>query len=139
MLRYYYDQRLLVDLLRYRMRPYMAAVFNRLEEKTMPPLDIQKLAQNISRANDLTKKAAAESDRGASILNNFEQHMASAGAHFDAIKVYDDQLVAMQQVMGNGGPALETATFPADAGPVPSVAATTTASSFHHDTGDPVR
>jgi|GEM_PF-4884544 hypothetical protein len=137
-MRYYFDPKLIADLARYRMRPYLAAVAAAME-KPMPTIDIQRLAQNIQRANTLTAKAASESDRGAKILDAFEQHLAGAGSHFDQIKAYDDQLVAMQQAMGNGGPPLDGPTFQPAPPPSPSAPAATSGSSFHHDTGDPVR
>lgn len=98
----------------------------------MPPLDIQKLAQNIARANKLTATAGAESDRGAGILDDFEKHLANAKGYFDQVKAYDEQLAAMQQTMGNAGPPLDP-TFPV------APAAVTSGSSFHHDTGDPLK
>lgn len=103
----------------------------------MPPVDIQKLTENMKRANTLIGKATAESARGSTILDQFEQHLAGYSAHIDGIKEYDAQLAAMQQAMGNGGPPLDD-TFP---GTTVSTGTNTTvpSSSIDHATGDPKR
>ena len=139
-LKYHYDKDLLEALYRYRTQQYLNAMADDLRRCGMPPVDIQKLTENMKRANTLIGKATAESARGATILDQFEQHLAGYSAHIDGIREYDAQLAAMQQAMGNGGPPLDD-TFSGTNVPnsTSAVAPSTLSSTVDLATGDPKR
>lgn len=126
--KYYLDTKLVSDLFRYRMRPYLAPLADTLREIVMPPIDIKKLADNMARANKLIATAASENERGAAILDNFEKHLTNTGLTLDSIKEYSEQLASMQAVTGNAGPALND-----------SFHGSTANSSLDLATGDPKR
>lgn len=71
------------------------------------PAHLQKLIENMKRANLITDRAAVDSERHGLIMDSFEKRLDLNGENMEKIAEYDKLMAAMDE-MGNGGPALET-------------------------------
>lgn len=74
------------------------------------PADLQKLVDNMKRANTVLDKAASDSQRHSVIMDSFEQRLAVNDENMNKIAAYEQMMASMDT--GNGGPSLEV-TFPA--------------------------
>lgn len=83
------------------------------------PADLQKLVDNMKRANTVLDKAASDSQRHSVIMDSFEQRLAVNDENMNKIAAYEQMMASMDT--GNGGPALET-TFPSTAEVDPALA-----------------
>ena len=75
--------------------------------------DLQKLVENMKRAQGITDRAARDAGKHSAIMDKFEQRLALNHENMSKIEEYDKLMAQMDQI-GNGGPALET-TFPSSA------------------------
>ena len=72
--------------------------------------DLQKLVENMKRAQGITDRAARDADKHSGIMDRFEQRLDLNHENMSKIEEYDKLMAQMDQI-SNGGPALET-TFP---------------------------
>lgn len=133
---YYWDRELFEALLRYRMRPFLAQILLTYEGKMATTADIQKLVENMKRAQALTSRAASDAPKNTAIMDRFEQRMNLMNEQFGKIDEYEKQLAAMD-AMGNGGPPLDETFSSSSPSIVPSQQPVHVA--IHPDTGDPVK
>jgi hypothetical protein len=73
----------------------------------MAMADLQKLIENMKRAQSITDKAAADAAKHAIIMDNFEQRLNLNDETMLKIQEYE-KLMAQMDASNNGGPALET-------------------------------
>lgn len=76
----------------------------------MAMADLQKLIDNLKRAQAITGRAATDALKHAAIMDSFEQRLTLNEENMTKIQDYDKLMQAMD-ASNNGGPALET-TFP---------------------------
>lgn len=72
--------------------------------------DLQKLVENMRRAQSITDRAAQDAQKHSLIMDRFEKRLELNHENMSKIEEYDRLMAQMEQI-GNGGPALET-TFP---------------------------
>lgn len=73
--------------------------------------DLQKLVENMKRAQGITGRAAADAEKHSLIMDNFEKRLDLNHENMSKIEEYDKLMASMEQMGDNGGPALD-ATFP---------------------------
>lgn len=84
----------------------------------MAMADLQKLIDNMKRAQAITDRAAADAIKHSAIMNSFEQRLTLNEENMTKIEDYDKLMAQMDDMSSNGGPALET-TFPASTAVTP--------------------
>lgn len=77
--------------------------------KMASPADLQKLVDNMKRAQSVLGRAANDSQKHSAIMDSFEQRLNLNDENMSKIEEYE-KLMASMDVGGNGGPAME-ATF----------------------------
>lgn len=80
----------------------------------MPLTDLQKLVDNLKRAQSITNRAANDADKHSAIMDSFEKRLDLNSDNMDKIAAYEKLMAQMDDLGSNGGPALD-ATFPAGA------------------------
>ncbi len=92
---------------------------------TMPTLsDLQKLVDNMKRAQSVVNRAAGDAVKHSAIMDAFEKRMDLNHENMTKIEEYE-KLMAAMDTGDNGGPALD-ATFPPSAATATSVTASST-------------
>jgi hypothetical protein len=92
--------------------------------------DLQKLIENMKRAQSITDRASRDAVRHGAIMDNFERRLDLNHENMAKIEEYD-KLMAEMDMLDNGGPALET-TFPTS---IPTTSASTANSSRFYPDG----
>jgi len=72
--------------------------------------DLQKLIENMRRADAITKRAAKDAEKHSGIMDNFEKRLELNRETMSKIEEYDKLMAEMDRA-NNGGPPLES-TFP---------------------------
>ncbi len=84
------------------------------------PADLQKLIENMKRANGLVDRAASDAVKHASTMDSFEKRLNLNDENMGKIAEYE-KLMAQMDMGSNGGPALD-ATFPSTGANKPDAA-----------------
>jgi hypothetical protein len=75
------------------------------------PADLQKLVENMKRANGIVNRAANDAAKHSLIMDSFEKRLDLNGESMGKIAEYEKLMADMDTMGDNGGPALDT-TFP---------------------------
>lgn len=75
----------------------------------MAAADLQKLVDNMKRANTITARAATDASKHSTIMDNFEKRLNLNHENMAKIEEYEKLMAQMDQ--SNGGPALIEETF----------------------------
>ena len=93
--------------------------------------DLQKLVENMKRAQSITDRASQDAAKHAVIMDNFEKRLAVNHENMSKIEEYDKLMAQMDT--SNGGPPLEeTFSAPAES-PSGTTSVGTAGGHFHSD------
>jgi hypothetical protein len=73
----------------------------------MAMADLQKLIENMRRAQAITERAATDAAKHSSIMDSFEQRLNLNHETMSKIEEYD-KIMAQMDAVNNGGPPLES-------------------------------
>ena len=73
--------------------------------------DLQKLVENMKRAQGIVDRAASDAAKHSVIMDSFERRLDLNGESMGKIAEYEKLMAEMDTMGDNGGPALDT-TFP---------------------------
>ncbi len=75
------------------------------------PADLQRLIENMKRANGIVQRAADDNVKHGVIMDSFEQRLALNDESMGKISAYEKLMAEMAAMGDNGGPSLDS-TFP---------------------------
>jgi hypothetical protein len=78
-------------------------------EGRMTPAEITKLKEHAERAKGLMRKSAVVGAQATTVLDRYEQTLATFEANIDRLSREESDLKAAMAAMGNAGPALDAA------------------------------